>query len=57
MKKVRYLLISLVVMSGIIWLNTQKEPQETFVKRDYADILSSKVLKAVMGYIIPSVTT
>lgn len=50
MKKVRYLLISLLVMSGIIWLNTQKEPQETFVKRDYADILSSKVLKAVTEY-------
>lgn len=50
MKTVRYLLITALVMIGIIWLNTQKEPQDKFAQRDYADILSSKVLRAVTEY-------
>ncbi len=49
-KIVQYGVIALVVIIGIIALNTQKEEKPSYQPRDYAEIIESGVLRAVTEY-------
>ena len=49
-KFVQYGVIALVVIIGIIALNTQKEEKPSYQPRDYAEIIESGVLRAVTEY-------
>lgn len=46
----RYGIIALAIAAGIIILNTQKEQRPVFSPRDYAEIASSGILRAVTEY-------
>lgn len=46
----RYGIIALAIAAGIIILNTQKELRPVFSPRDYAEIASSGILRAVTEY-------
>lgn len=49
-KWLRYGFIALAIAAGIILLNTQKEQQTAFTPRDYDEIASSGILRAVTEY-------
>lgn len=46
----RYGIIALAIAAGVIILNTQKEQRPVFSPRDYAEIASSGILRAVTEY-------
>lgn len=54
MKIFRYLTIAVVILVAVIWLGSKKDVQETFIPRDYPEIISSGILRAVTEYNVVS---
>lgn len=49
-KLIRYGIVAVIIIVGIIAFSTQKEEKPTYTPRDYAEIMKSGILRAVTEY-------